>query len=183
MGINGLQKIVSGGQTGVDRGGLDAAIFLDIPHGGWCPRGRRAEDGRIPLIYQLRETPQRDYVARTEQNVIDSDGTVVLFRGMISGGTELTCRLAKKHLRPLLCIDLDQAFDFDSDHMPIRFNQSVFDFGDDVDVGSEDPSERLLRFLKYSSIEVLNIAGPRESGSPGIQKLAEQFLIRTLDEH
>ena len=69
-----LDKIISGGQTGVDRAALDVAIFLEIPHGGWCPLGRRAEDGSIPKTYLLRETPQRDYAVRTEKNIIDSDG-------------------------------------------------------------------------------------------------------------
>ena len=93
-------KIISGGQTGVDRGALDAAISLGIPHGGWCPRGRLAEDGRIPDRYQLRETDSPDYPSRTEQNVLDSDATLILYRGRIAGGTEFTLRLAQQHGRP-----------------------------------------------------------------------------------
>ena len=100
-----LTKIVSGAQTGVDRAALDAAIFLNIPHGGWCPRGRRAEDGAIPAVYQLKETTERNYAVRTEKNVVDSDGTLILFLKQISGGTELTEKLTKKHRRPLLCVD------------------------------------------------------------------------------
>src|SRR5688572_12994856 len=89
-----VQRIVSGGQTGVDRGALDAAIALGIEHGGWCPRGRLAEDGQIPRRYQLTETKTSKYRERTERNVLDSDGTLILFRALLSGGTELTRRLA-----------------------------------------------------------------------------------------
>ena len=97
MGMN--VKIISGGQTGVDRAALDVAVELEIPHGGWCPKGRLAEDGRIPDSYKLRETTSREYAVRTEQNVLDSDGTLILYRESISGGTELTLRLAEKHRR------------------------------------------------------------------------------------
>jgi len=87
--------IISGGQTGVDRGALDAAARLGIAHGGWCPRGRRAEDGEIPERYRLRETPSRRYAQRTAWNVRDSDATLVLIEGDLAGGTALTVRLAR----------------------------------------------------------------------------------------
>ncbi|MEE3218652.1 MAG: putative molybdenum carrier protein, partial [Planctomycetota bacterium] len=80
-----IQKLISGGQTGVDRGALDVAIQLNIPHGGWCPRDRRAADGQIPRQYQLTETELVDYKERTERNVIDSDATLILVRGPLSG--------------------------------------------------------------------------------------------------
>lgn len=70
-----ITRIVSGGQTGADRAGLDAAIHCRLPHGGWCPKGRRAEDGTIPAKYQLRETPSKDYLARTEANVVDPNAS------------------------------------------------------------------------------------------------------------
>src|SRR4030042_6079458 len=95
-------KILSGGQTGADRSALDVAIALGISHGGWCPRGRLAEDGRIPDRYQLRETDYREYAVRTEQNVVDSDATLILCSGVLSGGTELTLRLAERHHGPHL---------------------------------------------------------------------------------
>src|SRR5664280_2425978 len=104
-------KIISGGQTGVDRGTLDAAIAMGVPHGGWCPRGRLAEDGRIADCYQLRETDSPDYPSRTEQNVLDSDATLILYRGRIAGGTEFTLRLAEKHERPHRIVDLDATVD------------------------------------------------------------------------
>ena len=92
----------------MDRAALDAAIALDMPHGGWCPRGRLAEDGRISDRYRLRETDSSDYAVRTERNVLDSDATLVLCRGEPRGGTLLTIRLAQRHGRPHLVVDLDQ---------------------------------------------------------------------------
>lgn len=143
-------KIVSGGQTGVDRGALDAAIALDIPHGGWCPRGRLAEDGRIPDGYELLETDSPEYWVRTEQNVLDSDATLILYRGRMSGGTELTLHLAEQHGRPCLVVDLDN---------PLQ-------------------PEEVRRWLHSHQVEVLNVAGPRESQSPGIAASAREFVMR-----
>jgi hypothetical protein len=147
-------RIVSGGQTGVDRGALDAAMEIGIPHGGWCPRGRLAEDGRIPDRYLLQETRSPEYRARTEQNVIDSDGTLILFRQRIVGGTELTRRLARKHRKPLLAVDLDDA----------RMAAGAFDV------------EQVLAWLVRHGIGVLNVAGPRESSSPEITAAATAFV-------
>ena len=87
-------KIVSGGQTGVDQAALDVAITNGLDHGGWCPAGRRSEDGVIPLQYRLTETETSDYAIRTRRNVVESDGTLILFQAKISGGTQLTRRLA-----------------------------------------------------------------------------------------
>lgn len=145
-------SIVSGGQTGVDRAALDAAIELRIPHGGWCPRGRLAEDGRIPDEYQLRESHSSEYPVRTEQNVLDSDATLILYRGRLSGGTELTRRLAQQHRRPYLVVDLD---------------------------GSPDAAE-VRRWLEQQQVGTLNVAGPRESQSPGIGAIAREFVLRVL---
>jgi hypothetical protein len=158
---NSLFKIVSGGQTGVDRAGLDVAIFLGLEHGGWCPAGRRSEDGRIPRRYQLTETIARDYTVRTEQNVIDSDATLILFRQRMTGGTQLTHRLAKKHARLMLTVDIDAIDDRKDDHIG-------------------EAGQRLLAWIQDNQIGVLNVAGPRESTSPGIGKQAEMFLVQTL---
>jgi hypothetical protein len=95
-----LSKIVSGGQTGVDRGALDAAIAAGLDHGGWCPTGRKAEDGTIPEKYQLSETSSSSYAGRTALNVRDSGGTLVLSKGLIRGGTRLTIELASRYDRP-----------------------------------------------------------------------------------
>src|SRR5271165_3429842 len=100
-------KIVSGGQTGVDRAALDVALELALPCGGWCPRGRKAEDGAIPARYPLAETPAAEYAQRTEWNVRDADATLVLTRGKPSGGTALTIDLARRLGKPCLVIDLD----------------------------------------------------------------------------
>lgn len=145
-------RIVSGGQTGVDRGALDVAIELGIAHGGWCPRGRLAEDGPLPSRYQLTETASPRYAVRTRQNVLDSAGTLILVRGPLLGGTALTYRLAHRFLKPCLVVDLDTA---------------------------PDP-ECVRRWLTAHRVEVLNVAGPRESTCPGIARQAAQFLRRAL---
>lgn len=147
-----VRRIVSGGQTGVDRGALDAAIFLGIDHGGWCPRGRLAEDGPIPLRYELAETDSAKYPVRTEQNVIDSDGTLILYAGELQGGTSLTWRLARDHDKPVLAIDL---------------------------AGPVDYCET-RRWIADHAIEVLNVAGPRESSSSGIADAARSFIAQLL---
>jgi hypothetical protein len=143
---------VSGGQTGVDRAALDAAIKLNIEHGGWCPEGRLAEDGRISMHYQLTECDSPKYDVRTEKNVIDSDGTLILFRGSLTGGTKLTARFAKRHKKPLLILNFD-----------------------------EKPEIAAVRsWLSEHQVEVLNVAGPRESTQPGIYNEATQYLILLL---
>ncbi len=101
-----ISRIVSGGQTGADRAGLAAAIYAQVPHGGWCPKGRRAEDGRIPDEFELRETTSADYLVRTEANVVDSDATVVFTFGTLAGGSLRTAEFARKHGRPCLHVDL-----------------------------------------------------------------------------
>ncbi len=106
-----LEKIISGGQTGVDRAALDAALQCGFPCGGWCPKGRRAEDGRIDDRYPLSETPKRRYQQRTEWNVRDSDGTLILATGELTGGTLLTARLAEEYERPLFYVDLSEPAD------------------------------------------------------------------------
>ncbi len=146
------KRIVSGGQTGVDRAALDVAIELGIPHGGWCPKGRRAEDGPIPARYQLAETDSPHYAARTEQNVVDSDATLILCRGQPTGGTELTWRLAQRHGKPHQVVDLLKPIDWPA----------------------------IRRWLAKHGRGTLNVAGPRESQSPGIHDQAAEFLRRVL---
>lgn len=150
----GVRCIVSGGQTGVDRAALDAAIALGLNQGGWCPRGRLAEDGRIPPRYQLRETESAEYPVRTERNVTDSDGTLILYRDRLFGGTELTRRLALKHNKPCCTVDLGQGGDMRS----------------------------VRQWIADHSIAVMNVAGPRESSSPGIGHDAHDFLYTVLSE-
>jgi hypothetical protein len=143
-----MLKVVSGGQTGVDRAALDAARALGMPCGGWCPRGRRAEDGPIGPDYPLRETPSEDYAQRTEWNVRDSDGTLVLLRGRPSPGTALTIERARRLGRPVL----------------------VLDPGDDAATARD--------WIEDEAIGVLNVAGPRESQDPGIGAAARAFFGR-----
>lgn len=149
-----LKKIVSGGQTGVDRGALDAARALGIPHGGWCPRGRLAEDGKIPPIYAVTELDSPQYHIRTEKNVVDSDGTMILSHGTLTGGTELTRKFAQQHQKPLLVVDLT----------------------------SPPPIGRALEWLRGLRLTTVNVAGPRESNSPGIQDGACRWLTKLLRE-
>ena len=92
-----ITRIISGGQTGADRAALDVAIKLSIPHGGWIPKGRKTEDGTLPEQYQLQEMTTASYPKRTEQNVIDSDGTLIIARGKLTGGTDLTRQMTLKH--------------------------------------------------------------------------------------
>lgn len=103
-----IDKIISGGQTGADRAALDIAIELGIPHGGWIPKGRKAEDGRLPDKYRLSETSTIDYNQRTELNIIDSEGTLIFSHGAPTGGSAFTQQMAKKHHRPCLHIDLNE---------------------------------------------------------------------------
>src|ERR1039457_4141998 len=98
-----VEKIISGGQTGADRGGLDAAMALEIPHGGFCPRGRRAEDGRIPLRYKLTETASGEYPQRTRMNVEAANATLIFVRRM-SRGSQLTIEFAQRTARPFLVV-------------------------------------------------------------------------------
>lgn len=141
--------IVSGGQTGVDRAALDAAIALGIALGGWCPRGRLAEDGTIPARYALRETGSPHYAVRTERNVAESDATLILHQGTLRGGTALTRRLAEQHAKPCLVVDLTR----------------------------EDGVTIARAWLEETRPSALNVAGPRESQRPGIAALARAFLV------
>ena len=101
-----IQRILSGGQTGVDRAALDFAIARQIPHGGWCPAGRRAADGVLDARYQLLETESIGYRQRTKHNVRDADATLIIYRGRLEGGSLLTRDLATGHGKPLLLCDL-----------------------------------------------------------------------------
>ena len=147
-----LQKIVFGGQSGVDRGALDAAMEARFPHGGWCPRGRLAEDGPIDRRYALTDTDSAQYAVRTERNVFDSDATLILCRGPLTGGTLLTRQLAERHGKPLLVVDLDLPLDL----------------------------QEARQFVSEHDLRTLNVAGPRESSSPGICARAAEFVARLL---
>lgn len=147
-----IAKIISGGQTGVDRAALDVAMELGIPHGGWCPRGRIAEDGRISDKYQLREMASPDYVERTRKNVLEADGTLILYNGKLEGGTFLTAAYAEKVGRPCLKIRLSNPGGFG----------------------------RLYDWVLRHKISILNIAGPRSSKEPTIYQKATNYLHKAL---
>jgi hypothetical protein len=146
-----IAKIISGGQTGADRAGLDAAIELDIPHGGWIPKGRRTEDGGLPEKYHLKEMPIASYAARTEQNVIDSDGTLIVSHGKLNGGSAMTRQLAKKHNRPWMHVDLEKT----------NFFQAAME---------------IRTWVAENDIKVLNVAGPRASKDGGIYESTKKLL-------
>ena len=147
-----ITKVVSGGQTGVDRAALDVALEHGLARGGWCPKGRRAEDGNICSRYPVTETPSVEYAQRTEWNVRDADGTLIVTRGPATGGTALTIEIARRLRKPCLIIDLDEP--------PI-------------------PST-VHAWAEENRINTLNIAGPRESTTPGIYECARRFLHTAL---
>lgn len=149
-----LEKIISGGQTGVDRAALDTAIANRIAHGGWCPKGRKAEDGVIGTDYSLRETDNDDYRRRTEWNVRDSDATLILCAGPPIGGTALTIEFARTYHKPVYVLDIDEQHDVTA----------------------------LITWLHGNRIRILNVAGPRESNYKGIYDKARRLLQRLIDE-
>ncbi len=147
-----LKKIVSGGQTGVDRAALDAAIRMGIPHGGWIPKGRLTEDGPLPERYHLDEMPTDSYPERTEKNVLDSDGTLIISRGVPQGGTDYTRKMALRHGKQMLHIDLS------------------------LHSNSLDAASLVSSWLQMNKIEALNVAGPRASKDPNIYAEALALL-------
>ena len=149
--LNSL-RIVSGGQTGVDRAALDAALELGLACGGWCPKGRWAEDGEIPARYPLTETLSNDPAQRTRANVAESDATLVLTDGEPTDGTRLAMSAAGDLNKPCLCVD--------------------FTVGADI--------ERVRAWIDETGAACLNIAGPRESNAPGIYEMAHGFLVMAL---
>ncbi len=138
-----LKKIISGGQTGADRAALDFAIKMEIPHGGWVPKGRLAEDGPLPPKYNLKEMRTKSFPKRTEQNVIDSDATLILSHGKLAGGSKATKEFADKHKRPSLHIDLNQQVEYEA-------------------------AVHIHDWIAQHEITTLNVAGPRASKDPRI---------------
>ena len=150
-----IERIISGGQTGADRAALDFAIEHGIPHGGWCPKGRLAEDGAISARYHLTETPTKSYPQRTEWNVRDSEGTVIFsIAQVLTGGSKKTMELAGKLHKPALHLWRDG--------------------------GLPSPDQALMRFIRDNNIKVLNVAGPRASKEPGVATFVTQVLEKAL---
>ena len=145
------QHIVSGGQTGADRGALDFAIEHVYTHGGWAPKGREAEDGKIPLKYQLLELDHGGYRQRTRKNVEDSDGTLIINCGELDGGTLATQIFAQRLKKPCLVVQLDHG-------------------------GTANAAASVIEWIRQHGIKTLNVAGPRESKRPGIYRLTRELL-------
>ena len=146
------QRIISGGQTGVDRAGLDAGMEAGLPIGGYVPKGRLSEDGQIPDKYPMTETESIDYKVRTRLNVLESDGTLIINIGPLKSGTALTAKIAHENSKPLMIIHLDQ----------------------DYQTGA------LINWLNENRVQILNIAGPRESKIPGIHEQAKTYLLQEV---
>lgn len=146
-----LRKIVSGGQTGVDRGALDAALAARFACGGWCPEGRQSEDGPIPARYPVTTLPGANYLERTCRNVIDSDGTLVLYFGELSGGTLKTVEFCDRFGKPVLALNGNA-------------------------LAADTAVSRATAFVQSHAIRILNVAGPRESGHAGARLYAEQVI-------
>jgi predicted Rossmann-fold nucleotide-binding protein len=150
-----IKKIVSGGQTGADIAALDAAIRCGTPHGGWIPQGRLTEDGPLPAQYHLQEMPTSAYPKRTEQNVIDSDGTVIFSHGALSEGSLFTRKMAVQHRRPVIHVDLEK-------------------------VTSQQAVQVLTDFVEENALEVLNVAGSRGSKDPALYDKVLHIMVHFL---
>jgi hypothetical protein len=156
MGYGSLEKIVSGGQTGADRAALEVATECGLTSGGWVPRGRRAEDGRVPERYRgLVEADSASYARRSELNARDSDATLVVTFGRPRGGTALTVRLARGLGRPVLVLDLER-------------------------LARGEAAARLEDWLAEVRPRVLNVAGPRASQEPRIGRAVRSLLRAVL---
>ena len=150
-----ISKIISGGQTGADRAALDYAIRKNIPYGGWLPRGRKTEDGTLDLKYQLREMPTGEYSQRTLQNVLDSDGTVIVSHGILTGGSALTREFARQYSKPWIHLDL-------------------------AELSRDEAVQRLSSWISRHEIKTLNVAGPKAGKDPAIYQATVRLLEDTF---
>lgn len=146
-----VKKIISGGQIGADQAALDVAIKLDIPHGGWIQKGRKTQGGLLPEKYKLKEMPTPSFIKRVEQNVIDSDGTLILSHGKLTGGSDYSRKMALKHKRQLLHIDLAQ-------------------------IDTLQAAKLIHSWIVLYHISIMNVAGSRASEDPQIYKATMDIL-------
>ena len=150
-----IKKIISVGQSGAARAALDFAIAQGIPHGGWIPRGRITEKGPLPEKYRLQEMPTDSYPKRTEQNVMDSDGTLIIARGKLTGGVDYARQMTLKHKKQLLGVDLGQ-------------------------IDLYRAASLVASWIKMRRIATLNVAGPRASKDPQIYSGVINILERAI---
>jgi hypothetical protein len=152
-----IKKITSGGQTGADRAALDFAIKHGITYGGWIPKGRKTEDGTLPEKYDLQEMPTGSYPKRTEKNVLDSDGSLIVSRGLLTGGSALTTGFAEHHGKPWIHIDLEMT----------SYSEAAI---------------MIREWVGRHGIKVMNVAGARASKDPAIYQAVAELLEATLGE-
>lgn len=157
-----VSKVISGGQSGADRGGLLAAIELGIPHGGYCPKGRKAEDGRIPDRFQMTESNSASYPYRTKHNVGAADATLVLAWSPLQKGSLLTVTTALKLHKPVHLVVLDNLIGLQA----LR----------------ELEKREVGGWLQLVTPSTLNVAGSRESRRPGTEQIVKQFLVEVLED-
>lgn len=150
-----VATIISGGQSGADRGALDAAIEIGIPHGGTCPKGRVADDGTIPEKYKLNENGSKNHADRTEANIVAADGTMIFTFGRLTGGSKLTSELARKYNKPWLHLDL---------------NAEATDYA----------VKRVREWLAEHEVKTVNVAGGRETESAGLHGAVKDLLTRVF---
>ncbi len=155
MTVDDALTLVSGGQTGVDQGGLSAALDCGTPCGGWCPARRASEDGEIPTIYPVRELPGAGYAERTLRNVQDSDGTAIIFDAVLEGGTRLTRTCCEQWSKPCVLIDASA-------------------------MNRDEALAAVVRFVGGNDIRILNVAGPRASKWPGAHDYTHALMTAVL---
>jgi Circularly permutated YpsA SLOG family len=152
-----LAKIISGGQTGVDRGALDAALAADFPCGGWCPADRSAEDGLIPERYPMSMFTEGGYRLRTLKNVQLSDGTAIFFSQSLSGGTKLARDMCIREKKPFIVLDATQ-------------------------ISVERAVKAVVRFIGENELQTMNVAGPRASGWPAGYEFALAVVSGVIEK-
>ena len=150
-----LKKIISGGQTGVDRAALDVALELGLDRGGWCPAGRAADDGPIDARYPLTETNEMDHTVRTGYNVRESDGSILIYSGQLQGGTFYAVEMARHHGKPAMAIDME----------------------------NPPPPSEVGDWITENAIATLHIGGQREASAPGIYARAYTYIRRCLEDY